>query len=146
MLVNNFHTLVEALLEAPAHQPFVTMWNDDEDVETVTFGEFIHLAKLQASEFQARGLRSDETIILILPQGIALMAAFAGEMRLGAVPAILAYPNFKVEPAKYSSGLAGVSENLRARLVVVDEAFPAELSTHLVLRHGGKLLRGTIGS
>src|SRR5215813_12940533 len=114
MLANNFHTLVEALFEAPAHQPFVTMWNDDEDVETVTFGEFIHLAKLQASEFYARGLRSDETIILILPQGIALMAAFAGAMMLGAVPAILAYPNFKADPDKYAAGLAGVTENLKA--------------------------------
>jgi acyl-CoA synthetase (AMP-forming)/AMP-acid ligase II len=55
------------------------------------------------------------------------MAAFAGAMLLGAVPAILAYPNFKVDPQKYASGLVGVSRNLNARVVLVDQAFPANL-------------------
>ena len=40
------------------------------------------------------------------------MAVFAGAMMLGAVPAFLAYPNFKIDPAKYRSGLAGVTANL----------------------------------
>ena len=35
--------------------------------------------------------------------------SFAGAMTLGAVPAFLAYPNFKIEPSKYRSGLAGVT-------------------------------------
>src|SRR5207244_5258616 len=45
----------------------------------------------------------------------------------GAVPAILAYPNFKVEPAKYRFGLRGVSANLKARLILVAPEFPDEL-------------------
>ena len=52
----------------------------------------------------------------LMPQGIQLMTAFDGAMLLGAVPAILAYPNFKVEPDKYRSGLAGVTANLQARV------------------------------
>src|SRR5437016_1327727 len=116
-----FHTLTEALLTAPPQRPFITMWHQDDDVETVTFGEFIQRAKSQAANLHSEGLRAGDTVILILPQSIHLMAAFAGAMLLGAVPTILAYPNFKADPIKYSSGLSGVSQILNARLLVVDK-------------------------
>jgi fatty-acyl-CoA synthase len=120
-------TLAEALLAAPRERTFVTMWEDEDDVESVTFGEFIGRAQAQAAHLQALGAQPGDTVILIMPQGITLMAAFAGAMLLGAVPAILAYPTFKVDPTKYRLGIAGVSANLKARLVVIDESFPEEL-------------------
>ena len=61
------------------------------------------------------------------------MGVFVGAMLLGAVPAILAYPNFKVEPAKYRSGLAGVTANLHARVIVIDDEFPDDLLEHVTL-------------
>lgn len=60
---------------------------------------------------------------------------------LGAVPAILAYPNFKVEPDKYASGLAGVTANLDARAIVIDGEFPEALLGHVSLHDGTMLLR-----
>ena len=54
-------------------------------------------------------------------------------MMLGAVPAFLAYPNIKVEPAKYRSGLAGVTANLGAKAVVIDEEFPEEMLEYVTL-------------
>src|ERR1051326_9567458 len=74
-------------------------------------------------------------------QSIAAMAAFAGAMMLGAVPAFLAYPNFKVDAEKYRSGLVGVTANLKARAVVIDEEFPEEMLGHVALGAGTKLLR-----
>ncbi|MGC1450656.1 MAG: AMP-binding protein, partial [Candidatus Sulfotelmatobacter sp.] len=66
---------------------------------------------------------------------------FVGTMMLGAVPTFLAYPNFKIEPSKYRSGLAGVTANLKARVVVIDEEFPDEMLGHVLLTDGTKLLR-----
>jgi fatty-acyl-CoA synthase len=146
MSTGNFRTLIEALLAAPADKPFVTVWKDEDDIQTVTFEQFIRLAKLEAAGFQAHGLQSGDRLVLIMPQGIALMAAFAGAMFLGAVPAILAYPNFKADPVKYSSGLKGVSDNLNARLIVVDDAFPTELSAHLAPANGARVVRNRISS
>jgi fatty-acyl-CoA synthase len=146
MPVHRFRTLVDALLAAPRQQPFITMCHDEDDVQTVTFEEFIQFAKLQAAHFQGYGLRAGDRVILIMPQGIPLMAAFVGSMLLGAVPAILAYPNFKVDPDKYRSGLAGVSENLQARLVVVDDEFPTELTDHLVMSQGAQLVHSANSS
>jgi fatty-acyl-CoA synthase len=69
------------------------------------------------------------------------MATFVGAMMLGAVPAFLAYPNFKVEPSKYRSGLSGVTANLGAKVVVIDEEFPEEMLGHVSLGEGTTLLR-----
>jgi acyl-CoA synthetase (AMP-forming)/AMP-acid ligase II len=126
-----FPTLSEALLAAPAERPFVTFWKDEDDIHTATFGDFRERAWAQAEFLRSRGLKKGDTVILVMQQGIPLMSAFAGAMLLGAIPAILAYPSFKVEPAKYRMGLRGVSANLRARLVVVDQEFPTDLLAHL---------------
>ena len=69
------------------------------------------------------------------------MSAFTGAMMLGAVPAILAYPNFKANPAKFAAGLTGVTRNLQARLVVVDDEFPDELVDHITIADDARLVR-----
>jgi acyl-CoA synthetase (AMP-forming)/AMP-acid ligase II len=74
-----------------------------------------------------QGVRCGDRVVFVMPQGIALMAAFVGSMSLGALPAILAYPNKKVDSAKYSSGLRGVTATLKAPHVVVDANFPKDL-------------------
>jgi len=137
----SYRTLVEALDAAPPGKPFVTLWKDEDTIRTVSFAEFQRDAACCAAAIQARGLRPGETVILIMPQGIELMSAFVAVMMLGAVPAILAYPNFKVEPAKYCFGLSGVSANLKARLIAIDDAFPAELLGHLAVAERTEILR-----
>src|SRR5208337_1438092 len=79
------------------------------------------------------GVSVGDRVVLIMPPGIPLMSTFVGAMLLGAVPAILAYPNFKVEPSKYRFGLAGVTANLQAKAVVIDNEFPDDLLEHVTL-------------
>jgi len=136
-----FRTVLEALLSAPPEKPFIIMWKDEDDVETVTFGQFTALASAQANYLKGQELRAGDRVILIMPQGIALMAAFVAALLLGAIPAILAYPNFKIEPAKYRVGLAGASSNLEPRLIIVDDAFPDELIKHVSLGVHSRLVR-----
>jgi acyl-CoA synthetase (AMP-forming)/AMP-acid ligase II len=80
-------------------------------------------------------------VVIIMPQGIPAMTSFVGAMMLGAVPTFLAYPNFKIEPSKYRSGLAGVTANLKAKAIVIDEEFPDEMLGHVSLDEGTKLIR-----
>jgi fatty-acyl-CoA synthase len=136
-----FAALTEALAAAPDARPFITMWFDDDDERTFSFGEFRRWSNSQAGLFHSHGLGKGDTVILIMPQGVALMAAFAGAMVLGAVPAILAYPTFKVEPAKYRFGLKGVSANLNAKLVLVDDSFPDQFLESVTLGDQSKLIR-----
>jgi fatty-acyl-CoA synthase len=144
--VAKYRTLIQALYAAPPEKPFITEWNDEDDIRAITFGECIRLAKLQAAAFLAQGLVAGDRVILIMPQGIPLMTAFVGAMMLGAVPAILAYPNFKADPDKYAAGLTGVTQNLKARLVVVDEEFPTELSKRITIADGARLMPSPVPS
>lgn len=139
--MNQFRNLVEALDAAPPDRPFVTAWIDEDERETVTFAEFRRRARFQASVLRNNNVTAGDLVVLIMPQGIPSMTVFAGAMMLGAVPAFLAYPNFKVEPSKYRVGLAGVTANLTAKLVVIDEGFPNELLSYVSLDDQTTVLR-----
>ena len=140
-IVNRFRTLIDALNAAPGDRPFVTAWIDEDEREEVAFAEFRRRAREQAALLHGHAVNAGDRVVLIMPQGIPAMTTFVGAMMLGAVPAILAYPNFKVEPSKYRSGLAGVTKNLVAKVVVIDEAFPEELLGHVHLGGGTELIR-----
>jgi fatty-acyl-CoA synthase len=135
-----YQTLTEALVKAPAHREFVTMYRDDDDVEVVTFGDFNKRVAGQAAQFVAAGARPGDTVILVMPQDVSAMVSFAAAMMVGAIPSFLAYPNFKVEPDKYRLGLAGVSRNLKASLIILDEEFPADLLSHISVE-GARIIR-----
>lgn len=139
--MTGFRTLTEALETAPGERPFVTFWVDEDEQETVTFGDFRRRSRAQASVLRRHDVSHGDRVVIIMPQGIAGMTVFAGAMMLGAVPAFIAYPNFKIEPAKYRSGLVGVTANLGAKVVVLDEQFPEDLPGHVSLGVAAKLVR-----
>lgn len=139
--MSRFNTLVDALDAAPSDRPFITFWVDEDESETVHFGEFRRRAQWQAHTLRQNGIQTGDRVVIIMPQGIAAMATFVGAMMLGAVPAFLAYPNFKVEPAKYRAGLSGVTKNLGARIIVIDSEFPDDMRGHISLGESSKLLR-----
>ncbi len=140
-----YRNLIEALNAAPGDRPFVSAWVNEDEQETVTFAEFRRRARLQAGALRAHGVNVGDRVIIIMPQGIPAMTVFAGAMILGAAPAFIAYPNDKVEPSKYRSGLAGVTRNLQARLVVIDKEFPEEMLGHVSLTEETKLLHAGDG-
>ena len=141
--MNQVRNLIEALDAAPADHPFVTAWIDEDERETVTFAEFRHRARQQAKALRDEGVSPGDRVIVIMPQGIPAMSTFVGAMMLGAVPSFLAYPNFKIEPSKYLSGLAGVTANLSAKVVVIDEEFPEEMLSYVSLTDQTRLLRAS---
>jgi fatty-acyl-CoA synthase len=136
-----FRNLIEALDAAPAGRPFVTAWIDEDERESVTFAEFRRRARGQAAALRTHGVTAGDRVVIIMPQGIPAMATFVGAMMLGAAPTFLAYPNFKIEPDKYRSGLTGVTANLGAKAVVIDQEFPDDMLGHVSLGAETKLLR-----
>jgi acyl-CoA synthetase (AMP-forming)/AMP-acid ligase II len=136
-----FHNLIEALDAAPASRPFVTAWIDEDESETLTFADFRSRARRQAVVLHDHSVTVGDRVVIIMSQGIPAMATFVAAMMLGAVPTFLAYPNFKIEPSKYRSGLAGVTANLKAKAVLIDAEFPDEMLDHVSLNQGSTLLR-----
>jgi len=140
---HQFRTITETLAAAPGDRLFATYWVDEDEHDDVTFAEFRRRAGTQAKLLRDNGVGRGDRVVIVMPQSVAAMASFAGAMILGAVPAFLAYPNFKVEPSKYRSGLAGVTANLSAKVVLIDEEFPEELLGHITLNDSSRLLRAT---
>jgi acyl-CoA synthetase (AMP-forming)/AMP-acid ligase II len=141
--MTGFRNLIDALAAAPGDRPFVTAWIDEDEQETVTFAEFRRRSRSHAKMLSEHAVRVGDRVIILMPQGIPAMTAFVGAMMLGAVPAFLAYPNFKVEASKYRSGLAGVTANLKAKVVVIDVAFPEEMLGHVSISEEARLLRAS---
>jgi len=141
-----FRNLIEALDAAPPDRPFITSWIDEDEQVTLTFADFRGHAQRQAGMLRDQGVTAGDRVVIIMPQGIPAMTTFVGAMMLGAAPTFLAYPNFKIEPTKYRSGLTGVTANLKAKAVVVDAAFPDEMLGHVSLDEGTRLLRAGTGS
>ena len=139
--VKEYPNLIAALEDAPGERPFVTHWIDEDECETVTFAEFRRQAASQGRQLAEEGCSAGDRVVIIMPQSIAAMTTFVGAMMIGSIPAFLAYPNFKVEAQKYRSGLAGVTANLAARAVVIDEQFPEEFVQHVTLADTAKLIR-----
>lgn len=139
--VFRFANLIEALEAAPAEQPFVTFWVDEDEQRTVTFGDFRRLAQDEATNLREQGIGGRDRVVVLMPQSIAAMTTFAGAMMIGAAPTFLAYPNFKIEPAKYRSGLAGVTSNLSAKAVIIDREFPEEMMNCVSLGNDSVLIK-----
>jgi acyl-CoA synthetase (AMP-forming)/AMP-acid ligase II len=144
--VLRYRNLLEALAAAPANRPFVTAWVDEDEQQTLTFAEFRLRARQQANILRDHRVAAGDRVVIIMPQRIPAMTTFVGAMMLGAVPTFLAYPNFKIEPAKYRSGLAGVTANLKARVVVIDQEFPDDMLGHVSLGAETKLIRIGVGT
>lgn len=136
-----YRNLIEALESAPPNRPFLTAWIDEDECETLTFAEFQRDARRQAATLTEHNVAAGDCVVIIMPQSIAAMATFVGAMMLGVVPTFLAYPNFKIDPTKYRSGLAGVTANLNAKAVVIDQEFPQEMLGHVTLDAQSKLIR-----
>lgn len=136
-------SLIPAILSVPRDDPFVTMYRPDRmpDCETRTFGQFLDLASAIASHFMGLGIKPGDTILLIMTHDIPLMAAFVGAMLAGGIPSILAFPTFKIDPEKYRSGLLGVTQNIHATLVVLDQEFPHDLLTNLTIRADTRVIQ-----
>jgi len=98
-ILQPYRNLIDALNAAPGDRRFVTTWVDEDEHRDVTFAEFRRQARMHARLLLDHGVGAGDRVVIIMPQSLAAMTTFVGSMMLGAVPAILAYPNFKVEPS-----------------------------------------------
>ena len=64
MVIPPYTTPIEALDGAPPERVFATMWEAEDEVESVTFGDFRRWSEAQASVFHAHGLRAGDRVVL----------------------------------------------------------------------------------
>jgi len=75
-----------------------------------TFSELMDAAEICAVNLMENGIMRGEVCALILRHHPWFYPLYLGCVRLGAIPAILAYPNPRLHPDKFRQGLIGMSQ------------------------------------
>lgn len=137
-------SLVEAFLRiAEAHpQKFFAklLFPAGEDVE-LTYGVLLQHAARYANFYKDRGVRRNQTVILILPHSPELIYSFVGAMLCGAIPSIFSFPSTKTSPDEYQKTLALLLKACDTRFVVSSDALVSGLGASRVMRNEMEILR-----
>lgn len=104
-----------------------------------TRGELIRAASRAARWLDAHGVRKGDVCALIVRHHPDFYPLYLGVSALGALPAVLAYPNARLHPDKFREGLHGMSRRSGLDHILTERAL-SELVTPLV-GGGGSTIR-----
>ncbi len=96
----------------------VQIYEEDESVRTITFGELYERGSAVAAELRRRGLEPGETVAIMLPTGAEFFFTFAGILLAGGIPVPI-YPPFRADRiAEYATRQANILKNAETRFLV----------------------------
>ena len=92
------------------------------DYEYAGWGTLLERAGAYADSFTALGAAAGDVVTLMLPQGVALVAAYLGALLHGFVPSIAPAPSVKLSESAFSAWFGEVAARSRTSLILCDEA------------------------
>lgn len=90
---------------------------------SLTYGDLIGRSLPFSAALHAKGIESDEVVILILPHGEDLVAAFFGAILHGAIPSIMPFLTEKLHAEQYFRSLQSLFSITRPAAVVTYSEF-----------------------
>jgi 1-acyl-sn-glycerol-3-phosphate acyltransferase len=119
--IRTAESLTEILRLRGAGEPeraHLHIYQEDEKVRVITFGELYARASAVASELCERGLEVGQTVAVMLPTCADFFYAFAGILLAGGIPVPL-YPPFRADRiAEYATRQANILRNAEARFLI----------------------------
>lgn len=91
-------------------QDAIIHWLTDGDPFRWTFAALVEAAEICAANLIENGIQPGEVCALIVRHHPKLYPLYLGCVRIGVIPAILAYPNARLHPDKFRQGLEGMSQ------------------------------------
>jgi 1-acyl-sn-glycerol-3-phosphate acyltransferase len=96
----------------------VQIYEEDETLRTITFGELYERSSAVAAELRRKGLEPGQTVAIMLPTGAEFFFTFAGILLAGAVPVPI-YPPFRADRiAEYATRQSNILENAEVQFLV----------------------------
>ena len=113
-------TLTEILrlrgLGEPA-RAHIQLYEEDDHLRTITFGDLYQRASLVASELRRRGLEPGQTVAIMLPTCAEFFYTFAGILLAGGIPVPI-YPPLRADRiGEYATRQANILRNAEARFL-----------------------------
>jgi 1-acyl-sn-glycerol-3-phosphate acyltransferase len=96
----------------------VQVYEEDDQLRTITFGDLYERASIVAAELRKRGLESGQTVAIMLPTCADFFYTFAGILLAGGIPVPI-YPPFRADRiAEYATRQANILRNAETRFLV----------------------------
>ena len=96
-------------IEQPEREAIVH-WRAGEPPFRWTWDALLRAARLAADHLAASGVRKGDVCALIIRHHRNFYPVYLGISAIGAIPAVLAYPNPRLHPEKFTQGLVGMAE------------------------------------
>ena len=96
----------------------IHLYEENDALRTITFGELYERASEAAAELVRRGLEPGQTVAIMLPTCAEFFATFAGVFLVGGIPVPI-YPPFRADRiAEYATRQSNILRNAEARFLV----------------------------
>jgi fatty-acyl-CoA synthase len=96
----------------------VQVYEEDDQLRTITFGDLYEHASTVATELRNRGLESGQTVAIMLPTCAEFFYTFAGILLAGGIPVPI-YPPFRADRiAEYATRQANILRNAETQFLV----------------------------
>lgn len=119
--IRSAETLTEILRLRGRGEPgraHIQLYEEDDSLHTITFGELCERASSVAAELLRRGLTPGETVAIMLPTCAEFFSTFAGILFAGGIPVPI-YPPFRADRiAEYATRQSNILRNAEARFLV----------------------------
>ena len=96
----------------------IQIYEEDEQLRTITFGELYERASVVAAELRRRGLEPGQTVAIMLPTCADFFWSFAGILLAGGIPVPI-YPPFRADRiAEYAARQSNILRNAEAQFLL----------------------------
>ncbi len=113
-------TLTEVLRLRGLGEPgraHIQLYEEDEQLRTITFGDLYERASLVADELRRRGLEPGQTVAIMLPTCAEFFFTFAGVLLAGAIPVPI-YPPLRADRiGEYATRQSNILRNAESRFL-----------------------------
>src|SRR5271155_5235901 len=119
--IRRSETLTEILRLRGRGEParaHIHLYEENDQLRTITFGELYERASAVAAELTRRGLAPKQTVAIMLPTGAEFFFSFAGILLAGGIPVPI-YPPFRADRiTEYAARQSSILCNAEARFLV----------------------------
>jgi fatty-acyl-CoA synthase len=121
-------------------QDAIIHWRIDGPPFRWTFSALMDAAEICAGNLMENGIARGEVCALILRHDPWFYPLYLGCVRLGAIPAVLAYPNPRLHPDKFRQGLEGMSQRSGLDWIMTERDL--EPAIHALVEGGDSTIKG----
>jgi acyl-CoA synthetase (AMP-forming)/AMP-acid ligase II len=100
----------------------LVVWVAGEEPYRWRWGALVRTARAYAGALAARGVKAGQVCALMFRHHRQFCPLYMGVEALGAIPAVLAYPNPRLHPDKFRQGLEGMSQRSGLDWLLTDRA------------------------